>query len=106
MTNICRVTDIGHGQCYAGHTDVPAGSPKDFITNVISGASSVYLNNIPVAFITSVGTTDCGHTTIAISGSNSVYAEGQPVHRLTDIGAIIEGDGVYHMISSSNDTGN
>jgi hypothetical protein len=44
---------------------------------------------------------------MAISGSNTnVYAENQLVHRVTDIGTIIEGDGVYHMISASGDVTN
>jgi uncharacterized Zn-binding protein involved in type VI secretion len=106
MPKICRVNDIGHGQCFAGHPDVPVGQPKDFTNVIISGASTVFLNNQPIAFVTSMGNADCGHHTIAISGSDTVFVENHPIHRLTDIGAIIEGDGVYHMISASDDTGN
>jgi hypothetical protein len=107
MTDICKVTDIGQGQCFAGHADVPEGQPKDFINHLISGASTVFLHNLPIAFVTSIGETDCGHHTMAISGSPSnVYAENHLVHRVTDIGSIIEGDGVYHMISASGDVTN
>jgi hypothetical protein len=106
-TNVCKLNDVGHGQCFAGHSDVPAGQPKDFTCHIITGAQTVFIDSQPIAFVTSLGAADCGHHTIAISGSNNnVYAENQLVHRLNDIGSIIEGDGVYHMISGSQDTFN
>jgi len=106
-SNISKVNDVGRGTCSVGHADVPAGSPKNFINQLITGAQTVFLNNQPIAFVTSVGRTDCGHHTIAVGGSDSkVYAENQLVHRLNDVGVIIEGSGIYHMISGSKDTFN
>ena len=103
MTNIARIGDLGHGYCKAGHVDVPKGSPKEFVTTFISGTTSVFLNNKPLAFVTSLGDTDCGHTTTAMSGSATVFAENQAVHRLNDLGIINEGDGDYIVISASDD---
>lgn len=105
MTNITRIGDLGNGFCYAGHPDVPVGSPKEFVTTFISGATTVFLNNVALVFVTSLGDTDCGHTTTAVAGSTTVYAENQAVHRLGDLGVINEGDGDYTVISASDNVG-
>lgn len=104
MTNIAKVGDLGHGYCKAGHPDVEVGQPKEFVTTFVNGATSVFLNGVPVAVVTTIGDSDCGHTTTAISGSGSVFAENLAVHRLNDIGVINEGEGEYVVITSSNDT--
>lgn len=105
MTEFARVTDIGHGECYAGHDDVPEGEPKEFVTTFVTGAATVFMNNKPVALVGSVGYTDCGHTTTALTGSNTVFVEGKAIHQKGDIGTINEGDGVYHCVSASPDVG-
>jgi hypothetical protein len=104
MPGIARTQDLGHGECKAGHPDVPVGQPKEFTTSFISGASTVFLDNKPLVIVGSIGETDCGHTTTAVSGSGTVFAENMPVHRLNDVGVINEGEGEYHVISTSNDT--
>jgi hypothetical protein len=103
MTQVTRLNDLGQGNCYVGHPDVPPGSPKPFITTFIKGADTVFLNNEPIIIIGSLGVTDCGHTTMAVSGSSSVFAENMAVHRLNDIGVINEGSGEYYVISDSDD---
>jgi uncharacterized Zn-binding protein involved in type VI secretion len=103
MPKIARVGDIGVGKCRAGHPGFPVGTPKDFVTTFITGASTVFLNNVPMAVISdTIGETDCGHTTTAISGSSTVFAENKPVHRLSDLGIINEGAGEYEVISNSD----
>lgn len=104
MPGISRTQDLGTGQCKAGHSDVPRGQPKEFVTSFLTGASTVFLNNKPMTFVGSLGETDCGHTTTAISGSGTVFAENMAVHRLNDIGIINEGDGEYASVSASDDT--
>ena len=103
MANISRIGDLGHGFCKAGHPGVPVGVPVEFVTNFISGASTVFLNNKPLTVVGSLGETDCGHTTAAMSGSGTVFAENKPVHRMNDLGIINEGEGDYTVISSSSD---
>jgi hypothetical protein len=103
MANISRLNDLGHGFCKAGHPGFPVGTPKEFVTTFISGASTVFLNNKPLVIVGSLGDADCGHTTTAMSGSNGVFAENQPVHRTGDLGIINEGEGEYSVISASDD---
>jgi hypothetical protein len=104
MVGISRTQDVGVGQCKAGHPGVPRGQPKDFATEFISGATTVFLNNRPMTIVGSLGVTDCGHTTTAVSGSSTVFAENMAVHRLNDVGVINEGDGEYNSVSASDNT--
>ena len=106
MSACSRVGDLGAGTCLAGHPDVPRGSPKSYVTTHISGAQTVFTNNVPQTIVGTLGVTDCGHTTTAVSGSDSVFAEGQSVHRLGDIGVINEGDGDHIVITASNNVSN
>jgi hypothetical protein len=102
MPGISRTQDLGTGQCKAGHPDVPRGQPKDFVTEFVTGATTVFLNNRPMTIVGSIGVTDCGHSTMAVSGSGTVFAENMAVHRLNDVGVINEGDGEYVTVSSSD----
>jgi uncharacterized Zn-binding protein involved in type VI secretion len=102
MPKIARINDLGHGECKAGHPDVPVNVPKEFTTTFLTGANSVFLNGKNMAIVGSIGETDCGHTTTAISGSNTVFAENVPVHRLNDVGVINEGEGEYHVLSTAD----
>lgn len=103
MANITRRDDLGEGFCKAGHPGFPVGVPKAFVTTFMGGAETVFLNNKNLVIVTTIGQTDCGHTTTAMSGSGTVFAENQPVHRLNDLGIINEGEGDYTVISSSDD---
>ena len=102
MSSVSRVGDLGSGECLAGHPDVPKGSPKPYITTHITGASTVFTNNSPQAVVGSIGSTDCGHTTMAITGSATVFAEFMAIHRVGDVGAINEGDGTHIVITGSD----
>jgi uncharacterized Zn-binding protein involved in type VI secretion len=95
---ISRVGDLGSGVC-PNHV-----VPVSYITTHISGASTVFVNGAPMAILGTIGTTSCGHTTMAVSGAGSVFAEYMPVHRVGDIGVINEGGGQHVVISGSNDT--
>ena len=106
MVAVSRLSDIGTGTCKAGHPDVPVGSPKDYAVSYISGAQSVFVNNLPMLIIGSQGTTDCGHTTTAISGSDTEFAEYLAIHRIGDIGIINEGDGEHIVVTGSSDVDN
>lgn len=103
---VSRLTDLGVGLCRAGHSDVAAGSDKDYVTVHVSGADTVFTNFLPQAIIGTIGVTDCGHTTTAVSGSDSVFAEFMPIHRIGDIGIINEGDGEHVVVSGSDDVNN
>jgi len=103
---VSRVSDLGAGVCRAGHPGVPVGVDIDYITVHISGAETVFTNNLPQAIIGTVGTTDCGHTTTAVSGSDTVFAEHMPIHRIGDVGVINEGSGEHVVISGSDDVNN
>jgi uncharacterized Zn-binding protein involved in type VI secretion len=106
MAKLTRVGDVGHGQCFVGHDDVPAGSPKEYTVTYITGAKTVFTNNVPQTIVGSIGTCDCGHTTTAITGSSTVFVEGQPIHRFGDVGVINEGDGEHLVITASSEVGN
>lgn len=103
MLPIATIGDIGEGVCYAGHPDVPKDKPKDMTTTLITGDATVFVNNLPVATLGSIGETDCGHTTTAISASTTVYVGFLPVHRLGDTGVVNEDgeQGSYEMITGS-----
>ena len=100
MTNVTRVGDIGQGTCNV-HRD-----PTAYTTVHVTGASTVYTNNVPQAIIGTQGATSCGHTTPAVSGSSTVFAESSPIHRIGDIGVINEGSGEHLVISGSPDVDN
>jgi uncharacterized Zn-binding protein involved in type VI secretion len=72
-------------------------------TEIVTGASTVFMNNQPVAIVGSVGATDCGHHTEALTGSPTVFVENQPMHRVGDVGVVTEtGGGDYEMITGSS----
>ena len=106
MAKCSRVGDLGQGFCLAGHSDVPVGSPKSYITTHVSGADTVFTNFQPQTIVGTIGVTDCGHTTTAVSGSDTVFAEFMPIHRIGDIGIINEGGGEHAVITASDDVEN
>jgi hypothetical protein len=106
MAKCSRVNDLGEGLCRAGHPGVPVGSPKSYITTHVTGAETVFINNLSQAIVGTIGITDCGHTTTAITGSDTVFAEYSPIHRLGDLGIINEGSGEHVVITASEDVEN
>jgi hypothetical protein len=103
---VSRLSDLGAGNCRAGHPDVRKGTNKGYVTMHISGAETVFTNFLPQAIIGTIGTTDCGHTTTAVSGSDTVFAEFMAIHRIGDVGVINEGDGEHVVVSGSDNVSN
>jgi hypothetical protein len=103
MKPVTRIGDVGEGVCRVGHSDVQQGQPKPMITKLITGASTVYINNRNQTVIGSVGTTNCGdHKTIALTGSSTVFIENKAVHRIGDAGEV-QGGGTYTALTGSSD---
>jgi uncharacterized Zn-binding protein involved in type VI secretion len=97
MTAISRITDLGEGTC--------AIDGLDYITTFVSGATSVFINGLPVAIISTLGDQDCGHVSVASTGSSNVFVEGMAVHRIADTG-LGEGEDIYTVITGSPDVFN
>ena len=89
---ISKIGDTGIGTCPAHK------STKIYTVTFISGASTVNVNGVPAANLTTVGIASCGHPTIAISVSATVYANGTGVHRIGDSGLNY---GSYTVVSGS-----
>lgn len=96
MYGVARVNDIGVGVCTA---HVP---PVSVVVTLVSGATTVLVNNSSAATSISIGTSSCGHTTTVITYSTTVLAEGSGVHRLNDVGCLP--GGTYTVNTSSTDT--
>lgn len=94
MPQVTRLNDTGLGTC-PDHT-----SDEDYTTRFISGAVTVFTNNIPTVIINSVGESTCGHPTHAVTGSPNVFVENVPVHRVNDVGT---NPGPYNAVTGSPD---
>lgn len=81
MTAVSRIGDIGTGTCPCHDT------PQPYTTTFVTGASTVFINNIPATLVGTIGNATCGHPTTALTGSSTVFIEGLPVHRIADTGA-------------------
>lgn len=104
MVGLARVGDYGHGNCRAGHSDVPKGSNKEMMTQFVTGSNDVFFNGAPVAVLGTIGVTDCGHHTQAMSGSQTVFVNGLPAHRVGDVGVVTEdGGGDYTVVTFATD---
>lgn len=97
MSGLGKLGSQGIGTCPCHR------SPQDYITTIISGATTVNVNGVSAAQVGSLGVSTCGHMTVALSGSSSVFAEGKQVHRVGDTG---ENCGPYTLISGSSNTFN
>lgn len=93
MTALSRVTDIGEGDC---------PDHGKYHTKYITGAKSVFTNNLIQTIVTTVGEQDnCDKAhSKATTGSATVFAENQPVHRIDDTGKGHAGD-TYKSITGS-----
>lgn len=98
MTAIARLGDIGEGNC-------PTPNHGAYTTEFITGANSVFINNLPTIIIGSVGSQSCGHTSEALTGSGSVFAENLAVHRIGDVGEGGAGD-LYTCVTGSDNVFN
>jgi uncharacterized Zn-binding protein involved in type VI secretion len=102
MKPTARIGDQGKGECLNGHSDVPRGQRKPFITTFVTGSDNVFVNYRPVVRIGDVGKTDCGHETKAATGSTTVYVNNRFVHRLGDIGKVLDDGDTYKTITASD----
>lgn len=101
MTAISRITDIGDGPECADLSN----AHRNYTTTYITGASTVFINNLAVVRITDSGEQSCGHTSTAITGSATVFVENLAVHRIADVGEGGAGD-TYTSITGSPDVFN
>lgn len=101
MTAISRLTDLGDGAECAD----PSPSHPAYTTTYITGASTVFINNLAVIRITDLGDQSCGHTSTATTGSATVFAENLAVHRIGDVGEGGAGD-TYTSLTGSPDVFN
>lgn len=90
---IARITDIGVGVCPCHDT------PVTYVTTFIEGAPFTFLDGLNVATIGTIGTSSCGHATIAITGSQISFANDRPIHRVGDTG---QNCGTYVTITGSD----
>ena len=84
MPAISRLGDVGEGNCSVrNHNRVT--------TTFITGASTVFIENIPVTIIGTVGEASCRDLSTALTGSPNVFVENIAVHRIGDTGEIVQG---------------
>ena len=95
MTALSRITDLGESSC-------PTTGHGAYTTTFITGAKTVFTNNLTQTTITSVGDQSCGHQSTAITGSETVFAENLAVHRIGDIGQGGAGDTYTSITGSPN----
>lgn len=93
MGALSRVGDIGTGVC-------PKEDHEQYTTQYITGAATVFVNNLPAANIGTVGTQSCSDLSEALTGSPTVFVENVAVHRIGDTGIGGGGD-VYTSITGS-----
>lgn len=92
--SVSRITDIGIGICPC---HIP---PQTYTTTFITGSPTVFVDELNVAIIGTIGTSTCGHNTVAMTGSSISSAGEIPIHRVGDTG---QNCGTYvTMTGSSN----
>ena len=113
MTALSRVSDIGEGVC---PTKLPRSTVEhgEYITTLITGASTVFTNNLAQSIVSSKGNQDSNceqhkedHPTgdnlsTALTGSATVFVENQPIHRIGDVGEGAGGDTYTTLTGSPN----
>lgn len=77
---VSRLTDIGIGICTC-HSP-----PQVYTTTFITGSPTVFVDELNVAIIGTIGTSTCGHPTVATTGSTISFAREIPIHRVGDTG--------------------
>ena len=94
MSGVCTVGSIGIGVCPCHLT------PVSYTTIFVSGAATVNANGSPVANLTSIGISSCGHPTVALTVSATVNANSSGAHRIGDLGSNC---GSYTALTGSED---
>jgi len=97
-TSVTRIGDIGEGAECADLSD----AHRSYTATYVTGASTVYANNLAVTTINSVVDQTCGHTGQAVTGSATVFVENLAIHRIGDIGEGGAGD-IYDTVTGSPD---
>ena len=95
--SITRVSDNGEGAECAD----PRQSHRSYVVTYETGATTVFVDNLSVTIVGSVGSQTCGHTGTAATGSATVFAENMAVHRIGDIGDGGAGDTFESITGSS-----
>jgi hypothetical protein len=97
---VARVGDTGVGVCYAHDT------PTDFVVTFTTGDPLMKADGMAVCTVGTIGTTSCGHHTIALVGSTLCKGtNGEGLHRVGDTGVVIEDNsGVYVVTNGSGIT--
>ena len=98
MPALSRIGDLGEGGC-------PTPGHGGYTTQYITGASTVFTNNMAQTIIGTLGDQSCSHISQAITGSPTVFVENQAVHRIGDTGDGGAGD-TYTSITGSPDVFN
>lgn len=91
MPALSRVGDLGESTC---------PDHDSYTTEYITGASTVFTNELAQTYIGTVGDQTCTHSSEALTGSPTVFAENIPVHRVGDVGEGGAGD-IYESITGS-----
>lgn len=95
---VTRVGDIGEGaECAA-----PGPVHTKYTATYVTGAATVFANNISVTTVTSTADQSCGHVGAAMTGSATVFVENLAIHRIGDIGEGGAGD-TYDTVTGSPD---
>jgi uncharacterized Zn-binding protein involved in type VI secretion len=79
MAQICRVGDIGIGDCSCHDS-----TKKDKAGVIVSGSPNVFAEGPAVARVNDIIVSGCDHTSIIITGSPNVFVNGQAVARVGD----------------------
>lgn len=93
MPALSRLGDLGESSC-------PTPGHGGYTTQYITGASTVFVNNMPQVLIGNLGDQSCGHISQALTGSPTVFVENIAVHRIGDTGEGGAGD-IYTSITGS-----
>lgn len=95
MTALSRISDVGEGTC-------PEEGHGPYVTTFVTGARTVFTNNLSTCIVGTVGDQDCGGSSEALTGSATVFAENMPVHRISDTGLGHAGDTYTSLTGSPN----
>jgi uncharacterized Zn-binding protein involved in type VI secretion len=95
--SITRVSDNGEGAECAD----PRQSHRSYTVTYETGAATVFVDNLSVTIVGSVGSQTCGHSGVASTGSSTVFVENMAIHRVGDIGDGGAGDNFASITGSS-----
>ena len=99
MPQNIRVGDLGQGICPCHK------SPQNYLTQLLTGAATVFTNGAGQGLVGSIGQASCGHLTQHLTGSNTVDCEGAQIGRVADLCETSCG-GLGQMITGSPNVDN